>query len=91
MVEVSFPSRWTAFTDGQSGFRSEAANLQALIDELADAFPDLGGRITRNDGAFALTARAVVNGSVVPDISRAGDISLSDGDRLTFIEPVAGG
>lgn len=91
MIEVRFPARWQAQTGGAASFTSSATTMAELLGELRSAYPDLQPHLGGDGGGAAMSARLILNGAVVRDLSESNSIPLKSGDSLGFILPLAGG
>jgi len=88
-VRLTISSAW-AERSGQTTFDAISGPLDEVIKEFAEANPAFSSRLLDEDGEPVSYYNVCVNGELVLRSERAST-TLSSGDKLTIISPLAGG
>lgn len=89
-VEVRVPSALRATTSGQKIVRGSGDTVEALLGDLEQRFPGIGGQIVEQDGSLRKFVNVYVNDE---DIRFTGQLQtpLRGGDVVSILPAIAGG
>jgi molybdopterin synthase sulfur carrier subunit len=89
-VLVRIPTPLRNATDGAAELSSDAATVQALIEDLETRYPGIRGRLRDEGGALRRFVNLYVNGE---DVRFRDGLAtdLKAGDELSIVPAVAGG
>lgn len=89
-VKVVLPTALARHTEGQKTFSSDAANLQALLNEIDSRYPALAQNVKDDSGQLRKFINVYINDE---DIRFLGGEThpFADGDEVMLIPSIAGG
>lgn len=90
MYTLRIPAPLQKFTDGQASLACEAANLPALVADLAARFPQLRERICEPDGRPRRFFNVYVNDEDIRFLGGAA-YQFRPGDDVLILPSIAGG
>ena len=89
-VVLQIPSEISRFCDGHRSFEFEASDVAMLLEQLWSRYPILRSRmLDRNDKIFSYFL-LMHNDRQLAKLN-LNDVSVADGDRITFIALAEGG
>lgn len=89
-ITVRVPTLLQKFTQNQAEVKANAANINALIDDLEKNFPGIKERICDETGKIRRFINIYVNGEDVRFLQQ-DETPLKDGDEVSIIPAIAGG
>jgi len=89
-VQVYIPTPFRRATNNKDRVTLEAADVQALLDELEDSFSGLRGLVRNEQGEVHNHVNIYVNNEGI-DALQGLATPLQDGDEVSIIPALAGG
>lgn len=90
MAKITIPTPLRKFTNQEKYFESNAENVDAAINELVTAHPDIKGQLLDSEGKLRSFIKVFVGDEDIKDLDQ-GNTALKSDTTVSIVPAIAGG